>query len=913
VYYGEQEASVNGGGSANVTYEMDGADHNDIYVNMNLPFPNPDALQEFNLQSNNMSAEYGNSSAVVNIVTKSGTNQFHGDLFEFVRNGDLNARSFFAPTQDTLKRNQFGGTFGGPIKKDKLFFFATYQGTRIRQAATGATAIVPTAAERAGNFSAIATPLKNPVTGVPFPGNIIPTLSAPAQFLLQSIPEPQQANGTVTYTGPTLVEDDDQVMGKVDYIRGKNQITGRYFYGDFREPPDLGLAKSNLLAMDPNANVERATTLAVNDTYSASATVLFSTWFGYDKQTGGTLSGAPFGFQAAGINISPPALGAPAMEAINVSTFDIASGHEGVFNRNDWRIREEATVQHGAHEFEFGGEFFHMGTPEQNTNNQSGSFTFTGALSGNDFADFIFGQATSFTQAGGVYYNYGGSEFNLFAQDNWRVSKKLTVNLGVRWDPYMPYTDTQGRIHCYLPGLKSIRYPNMPAGLLFAGDPGCPKGGTYSDLANIAPRLGFALNLGHNTVFRGGAGIYYTMPQTSQANGLTNGPPFAASFTPTDVNFQNPWASAGLTNPFPAAFASSGLPPPTATFPATSVISHIFPLDFHSPTLGTWAFTLQHQFGKDWLASIGYMGNGGYFLSSNQKGVDQPLNWAVYIPGTNSSGAPLSTVGNEQSRRINPIFGTISDYDSSYNSNYHSLQINFERRLSHGVSVIANYTWSKAMDDYPNGSTTWTDPYNRDAYEWGPSADNVPNVFHLTEVWQIPHPNVQGIAAGFLNGWEVNSTTAWQNGFPITVLSGVDNSLTGVGLDRANFTGSNIQQAVLGDQPHGQTVSHFFNTALFTANAIGTFGNEGKGILTGPGFFRTDVGVIKNTKVTEGMSVQFRAEFFNVFNNVNFFNPNATASSAGFGKITALAGTFGGVDTGIGDARILQFALKLMF
>ncbi|MGH9468891.1 MAG: TonB-dependent receptor domain-containing protein, partial [Terriglobia bacterium] len=544
VYPGAQEAAVNGGGTANVSYQMDGADHNDTYVNMNLPFPNPDAIQEFNLQSDNMSAAYGNAASVVDIVTKSGTNQFHGDAFEFVRNGDLNARNFFAPSHDTLKRNQFGGTFGGPIKKDKLFFFGTYQGTRVRQAATGNVAFVPTAAERGGDFYAISKQLLDPVSGAPFPNNQIPTsrLSAPSLFFLQHIPLPNGPGGQLTFLGPEDVQTQDEFMTKIDYIRGKNQLSGRYFYANFQEPPDLAAAKVNLLAMDGCANSERAQTVALNDTYSASATLLFNTWFGYDRQTGGTLSGAPFGFPDAGIKISPPAAGAPAMEAVNVgSFFAFDSGHLGVFDRNDWRIREVVTMQRGSHELLFGGETFHIGTPEQNTNAQSGIFRFTGALSGLNLADFMVGQVTQLVQKAGAYYNYGGQEMSLFVQDNWRVNRKLTLNMGLRWDPYRPYTDTLNRIACWRPGSHSARYPNAPTGIIYAGDPGCPPGGTNNDLANFAPRLGFAYQLGHNTVFRGGAGIYYTVPQTSMVNGISNAAPFAPQFVLQDVNFQDQW------------------------------------------------------------------------------------------------------------------------------------------------------------------------------------------------------------------------------------------------------------------------------------------------------------------------------------------------------------------------------------
>ncbi len=276
VYPGAQEAMVNGGGTANVNYMMDGIENNDTYLNVNRPVPNPDALQEFSVQLNNMSAEFGGGANVVNVITKSGTNKFHGDAFEFIRNGDLNARNFFAPVQDTLKRNQFGGTIGGPIKKDKLFFFGTYQGTRYIETSASQIGYVPTAAERDGNFSALCssfsesglcnagagTQLINPTTNTPFLNNMIPKtlFSGPSNYFLQKIPLPNGPAGSpnqLTYAGPTLNQPEDQVMGRMDWTKNKNQLSGRFFFANWKDAPDIAAANTNLLAADANGNKER--------------------------------------------------------------------------------------------------------------------------------------------------------------------------------------------------------------------------------------------------------------------------------------------------------------------------------------------------------------------------------------------------------------------------------------------------------------------------------------------------------------------------------------------------------------------------------------------------------------------------------------------------------------------------------
>jgi hypothetical protein len=901
VYPNAQWGNISGGGPGNINYQLDGVDHNDNYINSNYPFPNPDAVQEFSVQTNNMSAEYGNSAVAVNVVTQSGNNQFHGDLFEFVRNGALNARNFFAQTPDTQKRNQFGATVGGRIVRDKLFFFGTWQRTTLRTATPTEIAFVPTAQERTGNFSDISTVLINPATKQPFPGNQIP-VSAPAQFFLQHIPMPKGPNGQLTFLGPSANQTDQQFMPKLDYNSGKHHLSGRYFYTKYTQPPDLAAGKANVLASDGNGVALTVQTIAVNHTYSASRSLLFATWFGYDRSTGGSLSGAPFTFQNAGVNIVAPP-GSSTMEGVNVNGFFyINPGHPGVFDRNHWLIREVVMLNRGRHELHFGGEIYHLGTPVQNTFEQTGFFTFGSAVTGNNLADFMLGEGANFTQSGGIFYNYGGLEGSLFAQDNWRVNQKLVVNAGVRWEPYFPYRDTLNRIPCYRPGRHSQRYPNAPTGLIYAGDPGCPAGGTDGVSFQFAPRLGFAYRIRHSTVIRGGAGLYYTLPNTDQINGFSSVAPFAPVFSLTDTSFADPYAALGITDPFPAAFGGKSVPGSDATFSLPVNMYGTFPTHYYLPTLGTWNLRIDQQLGSNWLLSLGYVGNGGYHLSSNAIGRRQ-LNPAIYVPGQ-------STEANTQARRINPNFGGVYLYPTDLNSRYESLQVNVEKRLSQGFSVLANYTWSKAQDDL--GPVV--NPFDVHHFGWGNSTADLPNVFHLSAIWVLPNAPIKGWASQITNGWEITGINTWQNGFRFTVYSGVDNSFSAVGSDRADFTGSHISQAIFGDRSHGQMVNQYFDTSLFTVNAIGTYGNAPRNVLANPGLFNIDAAAIKYFPISERMKLQFRAEFFNLLNNVNFTvpglgsaNPNESAAgnivgTGDFGKLTHAA-----------DPRILQFALKFIF
>jgi hypothetical protein len=896
VYPGESDGNVSGGGPRAVNFQMDGAGHNDTYLNTNLPFPNPDAVQEFNMTTDNLSAEYGiGAGAVVNVVTKSGSNSLHGDLFEFLRNGDLNARNFFAPVHDTLKRNQFGGSAGGPILKDKLFFFGTYQGTRIRSSAAGKISFVPTEAERAGDFAAITTQLKDSKTGTPYPNNQIPVsqFSAPALFFLKAIPLPNGPNGQLTYAGPRQPQNDDQYLGKIDYLHGKNRLSGSFFRTYFNEPPDIADAKVNILAADNGGNQVWIKNLAVNHTYTATPNLLFNTWFGWDSQTGGSRSGAPYPFSAAGVNLAAPT---PPELVLSVSGyFSISTNHLGNFDRGDYTFRENLTLQRGSHELHFGGEAVRVYNNLVNTFTMSGQFTFGNQLSGNNLSDFMLGTASAFLQGGGEFKRLAGTLWSLYVQDNWRVNQQLTLNIGLRWDPYFPYTELDGRVVCFSPGQKSQSFPNAPAGLLYGGsnaDPGCPaQTGSLPDRANFAPRVGFAYRLGatSKTVIRGGAGMYFTPPGNHDSNGLVDTAPFGPRFNPTGIlSFQDPFASAGIPNPFPQQYGPT-LPGSNSQFTLPVAVYGTIQRDWHMPELATWNLTVERQLARDVVARVAYAGNKGTYLASGVQGFREQ-NPAVYIPGQ-------STSANTQQRRLYPQLGPVGLFSSDNNSHYHSLQLNLEKRFARSFTILANYTWSKLIDDIgPSGTTN---PFNRHM-DYGISNDDIPHVIHFSGLWQIPRWNLHGPANRLVNGWELTAITLWRSGFPFTVTSGVDNSFSGIGADRADYVGG--KASLDPDRPHGQMIAQYFNTAAFVRNTVGTFGNEGKGTLRVPGVFSTDIGLLKNTRITEQLNTQFRAEFFNAFNNVNFNGPSASLSSSSFGRITAA-----------GDPRILQFALKLIF
>jgi len=901
VYPNEETAGVNGNGQGQVNFQMDGADHNDTYLNTSLPFPNPDAIQEFNLLSSNFSAEYGNAAGgVVNIVTRSGTNQIHGSAFEFLRNGALNARQFFAPAQDALKRNQYGGSVGGPVIKDKLFYFGTYQGTQVRNVQSGQVQFVPTQAQRSGDFSSITRQLVDPISGQAFPGNQIPLsrLSPVSQYFLQRIPLPNGPAGQLTFPGAPIRQTENQFMTKVDYVLTKQQISGHYYFTDFTAPPFI--PKDNVLAAPNTGNAVRVQSVAVNHTYTVSPGLLFNTTFGYNRQRGGSLSGAPFSFADAGVKILGPqdstVKAAPELVVNVTGGFNISTNHYGQFDRGDFAIREVVTKIAGAHELKFGGEAVRVSNHLVNTYQMAGNFTFNGQLSGNGIADFLLGNASSFNQGGGEFKNLKGTKWGAFIQDDWKVSPRLTLNLGLRWDPYIPYYDREGRVVCFDPTTtaQSKKYPNAPHGFLYGGDTGCPTAGSNNNWGNIGPRVGFAYRLTQDgkTSLRGGVGLYYTPIQSGGAfNGYADTAPFAGTFSLSGVSFQDPYGSKGLANPFPNNFGPQ-VPGPGFVFSPNNSIVNYFPVDYHIPKTLTWTIRAERQLGQNWVAGIAYLGNKGTSLP-----ITMQQNPAIYIPGVDAKGNPLSTVSNTQQRRVVNTDGSIQWTDPGGNSEYHAIQFNLEKRLSHGITLLSNYTYSKTTDNLSGAN-----PFTRHS-EHSLSQNDIPNNFKFSGVWQVPGGSNDAAFARLINGWEVNPIFTFQSGFPFTVTSGVDNSLTGIGQDRADYLGGGSAQLNYG-RSHSDQIEKWFDTSKFTVNAPGTFGSSGRYILRGPRYMNTDLALIKGTRLTERINVQFRAEFFNVLNNVNFKLPISTISSAQAGKITAVVQD---------SQRIIQFGMKVRF
>jgi hypothetical protein len=883
-YPGAQSITSNGSRSDGINYHLDGGSNIDHYTNVNNPFPNPDALEEFSVQTNSYSAEYGRASgAIVNVVTKSGTNDFHGDAFEFLRNGAMNARNFFAPIHDKLKRNQYGATAGGRIIRDKLFFFGTYQGTQIRNISEGNSAVVMTQAQRNGDFSAVRRQLIDPVSKAPFPNNQIPVsrFDPIVAKLLPFIPAATSPDGLITFAQP-LAEHENQFMGRVDYNLTKQRVYGRYFYA--RYPRDAYSGGGNLVASRGGFEYFDQSASA-GHTYSISPNVVNNFIASWNYNDGNARSGSPFSLQSLGLPIAGQT--PPEIRIEVTGFFTINTGAPGEFRRENYHFTDSLHWVKGSHEIAFGGDFLRMKVDLINSFRQGGRFRFRGtAYSGDARSDFLVGWLDRFQQGGGEHAARRGNLGSLFVQDNFRLSRHLTINLGLRWDPFVPYGDELGRTECFLAGRQSTRFPKAPTGYLFAGDPGCPAGGFASSWWQFGPRAGFAYNVGGrgNTTIRGGFGLFYQPPFVEAFNNMVDSAPFSPQILRFGIPFSNPYT--GIRNPFPQEFAPF-IPASDVGFDLPLGLAVSYTPDWKPARTISYNLTVEHQLRPDLLVRAGYVGSKGTHL-----GFNTDINAARVFPGGSSIDASL--------RRPFQQFGQITQDVSGANSNYNSLQLGLDKRFSHGFVIGANYTFSRTLDwvsfltDLDGINVI--NPFDVKAYR-GLSDFNVPHRFVLNYVWQLPSPK-DGVLKHVLGGWETSGLWNWQSGFPLTITSGDDRSGTTIGNDLADVTGKPGYTS----GSKAQRIAKWFTTENFTAARPDTFGNSGRNILIGPGTFNVDFSAIKNFRLSESKRLQYRAEFFNVLNHANLNNPGTNVASGTFGRITSAR-----------DPRILQMALKLYF
>ena len=883
--------SVNGTYGNQVAYKLDGASHQDSITNLNAAFPNPDALSEFNVETSNFDAQYGGSAgAVVNIVTKSGTNALHGSLFEFVRNGSLNARNYFSTRKDALSRNQFGGSVGGPIIHSRLFYFGSYQGTITSNVSSANTAFVPTSAQRAGDFSAVSTHLVDPFTKKPFAGNQVP-VSSFASALFAKVPTTNDPTGKLLYTVPTELRD-HQALAKVDLNLGNHQVSASYFYVHYSDP---GWDGGQTLLNYKIGQLQTTKEFKISDMWTINSHLLNSAIFDGLMLNATQIGTAPFSiFDFGSFKVSEPDKQFKEIGLTVTGFSGWGSGGSqppGKWLRGDYEISDIVTWVRGDHTMHTGITYTPFNKFDSNTGFQEEPvLAFNGSGSGNALVDLMTGYVSTFTQTAGKAKVTRGGQFSAFFQDNWRVSSRLALNLGLRWEPFSPYTDPVGhQVGGYIPGFKSVRFPNAPVGLAFAGDAGFPEGGMYADRNNVSPRLGFSLAArqgAHPTTVRGGWGMFYILPFMKIYNNFVQNAPFSPSVTLFGVNLSDPYGSAGVANPFPP-FAPVH-PTTSSTFGLPQQFQYFNP----HWTLGhTNAFnlTIEQQLASDLVFRAAYVGTQGRNLQYFQE-----RNAAVY--GTGAS------VSNTNARRpLAPTYASLMEMTNDGVSNYHSAQLTVEKRFNSRFSILVNYTYSKSLDNqsvdnqFTVSNPTRTDPH----FNYGLSDFDTPHNLTSSGVWTLPLLNNHNrLLKAAVGGWQVAGSLAWRSGTPLNIISGQDRSLSGIGLDRADLVRDPIIQS---EQSRSAMISHSFDTSAFAPNALGTFGSSPRNPLRSVRVFNLDSSLQKTFGESRKFSV--RCDFFNMLNNVHLNAPGVNVSSAS---------TFG-VITSAGDPRILQVAARYRF
>jgi hypothetical protein len=895
--------SVAGGQANGITYIMDGGTHNDPFNNLNLPTPFPDALQEFKVETSALPARYGHHAAsAVNLVTKSGSNQMHGGGFEFLRNYRFNARNFFAAQKDSLNRNQFGGTLGGPILRNRTFFFGAYQGRVERSNPPTAISYVPTQAMLNGDFRQITSPACNAgrqvtLTG-PFAGlnnTIDPAkLSSVALNFLKHVPVSTDPCGKLQYGIPNN-NTEHQGLGKIDHtFNQQHSLMVRYLYAVYDNPATYD--GNNVLTLSRTGQNNQAHSLVAGHNYVISSATLNSIHVTFNKTVNDRSMPEYFTPTDLGskiFSLQPGFMGV----SVNGNGFSVGAGgtNPGYFNSISWQVADDMDLVRGNHQLSFGGNWIHSSIETVNNRPTNGQFTFNGQGTGLSLADFMTGIVSGgFVQGNPVYDFDYNNYIGAYIQDNWRVRSDLTLNVGLRWEPFLPmqnsnnYSSHFDRAR-FDQNLHSTVYPQAPAGLIFPGDDGFPGASTtFGKKAQLAPRLGAVWTPGgdERTSVRGSWGVFYDTPHLFFNTRFANNPPWGAQITiPNPAGgIADPYLGFPGGNPFPALNTNWQTQP----FPPFGVYVNT-PLNLQPTSLQQWNGSVQRQFG-DWMASASYLGNRSVHLWRATE-----LNPGVFGPGATTTNTNTRRVLYLANAAQGQYYGTIGQLDDSGRANYHALLLSVQRRLKNNFSVLSNWTISRCMSDPATTEITGptiVDPSNPDLDYAYCSSDrrHVANVSVVVRTPEFDNTTMNRL----LGDWQLSPIVRWQSGNRSSVTTGVDNALTGLGGQRA------VQ---ILDDPYGSGgPSQYLNRLAFTTPTNGTYSTLKPFTIVNPSQFQNDFALTRTFDLPSNQSVQFRWEVFNVINHVNFNAPVTGLNSASFGQIQAA-----------GDPRIMQFALKFSF
>ncbi len=908
--------TVSGQREVSMSYLIDGVEAKSNFEMMSAIQPSLDAIQEFKLQRNAFSAEFGGAPVLINIAIKSGSNRLHGSAFEFLRNEKLDSSQIQDPLIGSSRRrapfrmNQFGASIGGPVYLPKIydgrnrtFFFFDYEGLRRRRFSQFVGRAIPTRF-RAGDFSTLTDPKGNlipifdpntfnPATGVrqQFPGNVIPAsrFDPLAKKFLDFFPAPQtefapidQPNSTV---GRNESRDDNQYHIRIDQtISNKTTLFGRF--SGYRSPilSPLGYAEvstENFLLQDKN--------LAVNVTHSFSPRTLNETRFGYNSDRFDVIPYNPSGEnigQTLGIkNLNPrpqqygfPSVGGVTFTGIGPYNWDIVSGGK-LFQYHDI-----LTLIRGKHTIKVGADINHM-SPWQLAEDTGlrPAYSFTGDFTsqvrqgssvsgtGSDIADLLLGIPQNADGGiGSTFTEFNWTNYHFFVQDDIKVSRSLTLSLGFRYEYNMHPKPRDNKLEGFCITCFDRGFP----GKLVLTDKGEVRSQVVDpDWRQFGPRIGFAWSPlgGSSTVLRGAFGIFYDPTKGDELN--------FAQFHPDKTQFSNPINETTA----PTFFVRDSFPVPPPGFSTDPFV--INPRD-RWPKVYQWNMNVQHKFAREWLLEVGYVGSHGLNLSKR---------WNLNQARLDADPTKPTSV---KSRQPYPLYGVLLDSSKAGISNYHGLQIRGEKTFSHGFNILAGYTWSRCQDQDSSASFAADNQnaYNFDG-DYGLCGFQIKHRFNVSGIWEIPlGRGLTGIKGAVVKGWQLNNILQIQSGSPFTPSLPGDPARVG-----ARYL-PRFDRVCDGNLPKSQqTVLKFFDTSCFVPGQPGRFGTSGRNVIIGPGFKSVDLSLFKNFRITEGALLQFRSEFFNALNHGNYNQPG-TRQGFTFGKILTEQAK-----------REIQFGLRMTF
>ena len=929
--------AIAGGQSAGVAYLLDGATHNNPYDNANLPLPFPDALQEFKVETSALSAQNGmHSGAAVNAVTRSGTNHVHGDAFEFLRNHDFNATNPFAAKNadgtrkdDGLNRNQYGGVLGGPIRHDKLFFFAGYQGTNTRQTPSDNISFIPTPRMLAGDWTAFASPACNGGRTLslraPFVNNTIsPALYDKASLAIVShLPTTTDPCGRVNYASRTVI-DEGQTVGKLDYQWSNNHsLFGRYMATSYRQPPPFSLI-DNVLTTTVGGRDNLAQSFTLGDNFILSTHAVNAFRFAFNRTAIHRTSQDFFSYPDVGVNTFSYM---PHYLLLTIASgFSLGGGteSESTFRTNTYQFGDDLQIIKGNHQLAIGGSAAYWKSTSLANVRSPGTFNFDGSAVGAGLADFMVGRPNQFTDSGPNNLFMTEWYLGLYAQDSWKVNERTTINYGLRWEPYFPQQITNGAIYNFsLDGFKSGQrtsvFTNAPPGFTYPGDPGFPNGlaGMNKRWTDFAPRVGVAWdpNGDGRMSIRSSYGVAYDFVNGQYHLNTAIAPPWGSDVRIQSPigGFDNPFLGYPGGNPFPLPFDSNAgaQAPPNARFSAGANYLAIDP-NIHPTTVQSYNASVQRQFGGTWVASASYIGAYTTHLW-NMKALNYGLtsvtsavlngNLVTCAPSAANFGTCMNSILQQRRvlTQIDPVSGVLianlDAHDDSGWERYNGVLLSAERRGSR-ASFSANYTLSTCnglpSQQLPNVQSGWTDP-NNPSFDEGACDVDRRHVVNVTASYQTPALN--GNLAALLSNWRISGLFRGLSGSPLNIVSGQDRALTGI-------SGTNQRANQMLDNGYGDTssITNYLNPAAFAQPAFGTLGNYVRNSLNGPSRWQIDMVLARMVRVARTQNVEVRVEAFNVTNNFLRNNPIQNIGNATFGQILQA-----------GDPRILQFGVKYAF